>query len=165
MDPSQSETQQSSSKRPTRRERRLHMLNCNDIMSPPLWVLPLVHSPQYLAHLWELAEEAKQVLATRHLIVMSWLLMKCSAIFVASNFNVVSVFPRFNITCLLYGSWPDLSCPNYLSDCLSVLREICTFLSSSTRSGTLQVTPLEGATTSQSALRRSRFRGRNKHMS
>ena len=38
------------------------MLNCNDIMSPPLWVLPLVHSPQYLAHLWELAEEAKQVL-------------------------------------------------------------------------------------------------------
>jgi hypothetical protein len=58
---SKSDTQQGSSKRPTRRERRLHMLNCNDIMSPPLWVLPLVHSPQYLAHLWELAEEAKQV--------------------------------------------------------------------------------------------------------
>jgi hypothetical protein len=74
------------------------MLNCNDIMSPPLWVLPLVHSPQYLAHLWELAEEAKQVLATRHLIVMSCLLMKCCAIFVASNFNFVSVFHRFNIT-------------------------------------------------------------------
>jgi hypothetical protein len=32
------------------------MISCNDILSPPLWVLPLVHSPQYLAHLWELAE-------------------------------------------------------------------------------------------------------------
>lgn len=36
------------------------MLSCNDIIAPPLWVLPLVHSPQYLAHLWELAEEAKE---------------------------------------------------------------------------------------------------------
>ena len=48
-------------KRTARRERRLHMLSCNDILSPPLWVLPLVHSPQYLAHLWELAEEAREV--------------------------------------------------------------------------------------------------------
>ena len=50
-----------SAKRTARRERRLHMLSCNDILSPPLWVLPLVHSPQYLAHLWDLAEEAREV--------------------------------------------------------------------------------------------------------
>ena len=50
-----------SMKRTARRERRLHMLSCNDILSPPLWVLPLVHSPQYLAHLWDLAEEAREV--------------------------------------------------------------------------------------------------------
>ena len=37
------------------------MLSCNDILSPPLWVLPLVHSPQYLSHLWDLAEEAREV--------------------------------------------------------------------------------------------------------
>ena len=50
-----------SSKRLARRDRRLHMLSCNDVISPPLWVLPLVHSPQYLSHLWELAEEARDV--------------------------------------------------------------------------------------------------------
>ena len=60
MDPSSSSTDGGQlSKRSARRERRLHMLSCNDIIAPPLWVLPLVHSPQYLAHLWELAEEAK----------------------------------------------------------------------------------------------------------
>lgn len=48
-------------KRTAKRERRLHMLSCNDILSPPLWMLPLVHSPQYLSHLWDLAEEAREV--------------------------------------------------------------------------------------------------------
>ena len=48
-------------KRIAKRERRLHMLSCNDIISPPLWCLPLVHSPQYLAQLWALAQEAKDV--------------------------------------------------------------------------------------------------------
>ena len=41
------------------------MLSCNDVISPPLWVLPLVHSPQYLSHLWELAEEARDVSVTQ----------------------------------------------------------------------------------------------------
>ena len=54
-----------SSKRLARRDRRLHMLSCNDVISPPLWVLPLVHSPQYLSHLWELAEEARDVSVTQ----------------------------------------------------------------------------------------------------
>ena len=53
-------------KRVSRRDRRLHMLSCNDIISPPLWVLPLVHSPQYLSHLWELAEEARDVSQIKH---------------------------------------------------------------------------------------------------
>ena len=33
---------------------------CNDICSPPLWVLPLVHSPYYLGELWKNAEEARK---------------------------------------------------------------------------------------------------------
>lgn len=32
---------------------------CNDILSPPLWCLPLVHAPQYLTNLWNTSEEAK----------------------------------------------------------------------------------------------------------
>jgi hypothetical protein len=57
-DPSIDDSNEVSKKRVIRRERRLHMISCNDVLSPPFWVLPLVHSPQYLAHLWELAEEA-----------------------------------------------------------------------------------------------------------
>ena len=38
--------------------RSMKLLNCNDILSPPVWCLPLAHSPQYLAQLWRLAEEA-----------------------------------------------------------------------------------------------------------
>jgi hypothetical protein len=37
------------------------MIKCNDISSPPLWVLPLVHSPVYLSRLWTLAEQADAV--------------------------------------------------------------------------------------------------------
>lgn len=40
--------------------RTMQLLNCNDILSPPVWCLPLAHSPQYLAQLWRLAEEANQ---------------------------------------------------------------------------------------------------------
>lgn len=43
-----------------RANRTMQLLNCNDIMSPPVWCLPLAHSPQYLAQLWRLAEEAHQ---------------------------------------------------------------------------------------------------------
>jgi hypothetical protein len=35
------------------------MIRCNDIASPPLWVLPLVHSPAYLSRLWELTGKVK----------------------------------------------------------------------------------------------------------
>ena len=28
--------------------RQLYLINCKDIVSPPLWALPIVHSPQYL---------------------------------------------------------------------------------------------------------------------
>eukprot|EP00981_Chlorochromonas_danica_P005105 scaffold1034_cov175-Ochromonas_danica.AAC.31 len=34
--------------------------NCDDIVSPPAWCLPLVHSPQYLSRLADLADEAKK---------------------------------------------------------------------------------------------------------
>eukprot|EP01038_Epipyxis_sp_PR26KG_P010232 gene10232-13764_t len=47
-----------SHKRAAQRQRSLKMVNCNDIISPPLWCLPLTHSPQYLSHLWKLAKEA-----------------------------------------------------------------------------------------------------------
>ena len=40
--------------------RSMQLLNCNDVLSPPVWCLPLAHSPQYLAQLWRLAEEAYQ---------------------------------------------------------------------------------------------------------
>ena len=39
--------------------RKLSFLCCNDILSPPLWLLPLVHSPQYLGVLWKNSEEAR----------------------------------------------------------------------------------------------------------
>src|SRR5262249_24296308 len=40
--------------------RKLRIKNCKDIVAPPLWCLPLTHSPLYLAHQWSLAEEAEQ---------------------------------------------------------------------------------------------------------
>jgi hypothetical protein len=43
---------------PKRAVRSMQLLNCNDILAPPVWCLPLAHSPQYLAQLWRLAEEA-----------------------------------------------------------------------------------------------------------
>lgn len=49
-----------SNKRQARRTRAVQMIRCNDVLSPPLWAVPLVHSPQYIAQLWELAQEAKQ---------------------------------------------------------------------------------------------------------
>jgi hypothetical protein len=39
-------------------DKKLVLTECNSIISPPLWVLPLVHSPQYLGELWKLALEA-----------------------------------------------------------------------------------------------------------
>lgn len=39
--------------------RTIVLRNCDDILAPPSWCLPLVHSPQYLSHLAELAAEAK----------------------------------------------------------------------------------------------------------
>ena len=36
------------------------MTCCNDVRGPPLWALPLVHSPKYLSQLWGFAEEAKR---------------------------------------------------------------------------------------------------------
>ena len=39
--------------------RALELIKCNDILSAPVWCLPLVHSPHYLSHLWNLSEEAK----------------------------------------------------------------------------------------------------------
>jgi hypothetical protein len=42
------------------KDRRLHLLCCNDIQGPPTWCLPLVHSPQYLAHLQALSQEARE---------------------------------------------------------------------------------------------------------
>jgi hypothetical protein len=36
------------------------MVKCNEIISAPFWTLPLVHSPDYLSHLWSLSEEAKE---------------------------------------------------------------------------------------------------------
>ena len=47
------------SKRLTQRARRLHLLCCNDVVGPPAWCLPLVHSPQYLSHLQSLSLEAR----------------------------------------------------------------------------------------------------------
>ena len=34
------------------------MVNCSEIAAPPLWCLPLAHSPNYLSHLWKTAQEA-----------------------------------------------------------------------------------------------------------
>lgn len=39
--------------------RELKILQCNDLVAPPVWCLPLVHAPQYLQHLQALAQEAK----------------------------------------------------------------------------------------------------------
>ena len=47
-------------KRLTQRARRLHLVCCNDVAGPPAWCLPLVHSPQYLAHLQSLSLEARE---------------------------------------------------------------------------------------------------------
>ena len=38
------------------------MLNCNDIVSPPLWILPIVHSPVYLQKLQYHEESVREVL-------------------------------------------------------------------------------------------------------
>lgn len=38
--------------------RHLVVEKCNDVLSPPLWCLPLVHGPQYLTQLWKYSEEA-----------------------------------------------------------------------------------------------------------
>jgi len=40
--------------------RQLVILNCNDVVSPPLWCLPLAHSPRYLSQLWRLSDEAQR---------------------------------------------------------------------------------------------------------
>lgn len=40
--------------------RSVVLQNCDDIVSPPAWCLPLVHSPQYLSRLADLADEAKK---------------------------------------------------------------------------------------------------------
>ncbi|KAJ1400992.1 hypothetical protein B484DRAFT_240219, partial [Ochromonadaceae sp. CCMP2298] len=40
------------------RGRALSLVRCNDILCPPMWCLPLAHSPQYLSQLWRLADEA-----------------------------------------------------------------------------------------------------------
>ena len=40
--------------------RQLVLEKCNDILSPPLWSLPLVHGPQYLTQLWKYSEEASE---------------------------------------------------------------------------------------------------------
>ena len=50
-----------SKSQPTSCNRSVHILSCDDIVSPPLWCLLLVHSPQYLRHLWKLSCEAKKV--------------------------------------------------------------------------------------------------------
>lgn len=44
---------------PAENIRSLQLVKCNDIPSAPFWCFPLVHSPQYLSHLWSLSEEAK----------------------------------------------------------------------------------------------------------
>jgi len=41
-------------------KRQLVILNCNDVVSPPLWCLPLAHSPRYLSQLWKLSDEAQR---------------------------------------------------------------------------------------------------------
>ena len=46
------------SKRHCRRGRDLEILNCNDVIAPPLWTLPMTHSPAYLQHLHEVAIKA-----------------------------------------------------------------------------------------------------------
>lgn len=38
--------------------KQLVLEKCNEILSPPLWCLPLVHGPQYLTQLWRFSEEA-----------------------------------------------------------------------------------------------------------
>lgn len=48
--------------------RKLKMINCNDIISPPTWCLPLVHAPHYLDQLWRFADEAKEVSSSSCLI-------------------------------------------------------------------------------------------------
>ena len=53
------DTDGEATKRLTQRARRLHLLCCNDVVGPPAWCLPLVHSPQYLAHLQSLSLEAR----------------------------------------------------------------------------------------------------------
>ena len=46
--------------RGNRKDRTLIIHSCNDVTSPPLWELPLVHSPYYLGQLYEFAEEARR---------------------------------------------------------------------------------------------------------
>lgn len=58
IDSSTDGTDEVASKRLTQRARRLHLLCCNDVVGPPAWCLPLVHSPQYLSHLQSLSLEA-----------------------------------------------------------------------------------------------------------
>ena len=41
-------------------DRSIQIVSCNDVISPPLWLLPLVHSSNYLHNLWLLAIEAKE---------------------------------------------------------------------------------------------------------
>lgn len=40
--------------------KELVLNNSKDVLSPPLWALPLVHSPEYLSLLWTLTLEAKE---------------------------------------------------------------------------------------------------------
>lgn len=48
------------SKKHCRRGRELELLCCNDVVAPPLWTLPMTHSPTYLQHLYEVAIMAQQ---------------------------------------------------------------------------------------------------------
>ena len=48
------------SKKHCRRGRELELLSCNDVVAPPLWTLPMTHSPIYLQHLYEVAIMAQE---------------------------------------------------------------------------------------------------------
>lgn len=41
-------------------KREIHLLCCNDVLAPPVWCLPLVHSPVYLKALCDMSDEANK---------------------------------------------------------------------------------------------------------
>ena len=43
------------------RKRDMFLLKCDDVVSPPLWVFPLIHSTTYLKNLAMVSKEAQEV--------------------------------------------------------------------------------------------------------